>query len=125
MTAIVELFMLPKNYITVQELLDIYDNDDFDKVIIYWCKNSDKLEYLDFADVFVYAKDGKNAIENQIVALAEEFIGEGIDLYDNLEELEDLMQNNGFSYVDGSSFINLVKKYGYKVYGDYIVKGKQ
>lgn len=125
MVAIVELFMLPKNYITVQELLDIYDNDDFDKVIIYWCKNSDKLEYLDFADVFVYAKDGKNAVENQIVALAEEFIGEGIDLYDNLEELEDLMQNNGFSYVDGSSFINLVKKYGYKVYGDYIVKGKQ
>lgn len=125
MMAIVEIFIVPKNYITVQELIDIYDNDDFDKIIIYWCKNSDRLEYLDFADVFVYAKDGKNTVENKIVDLSADFIGEGIDLYDNLEELEDLMQNNGFPYVDGSSFINLVKKYGYRVYGDYIVKERQ
>lgn len=41
MKPIVDRFMYPKNYITVQELLDIYDNDDYDKAILYWCKNSD------------------------------------------------------------------------------------
>ena len=125
MKPIVSLFMYPKNYITVQELLDIYDNDDFDKAILYWCKNSDVLEYLEFAEVFVYAKDEKNAIEKQIEIIAEDFIGEGINLYDNLEELEDLMQNSGFPYIDGTAFINLVQQYGYKVYGDFIVKGRQ
>lgn len=125
MKPIVSLFMYPKNYITVQELLDIYDNDDFDKAILYWCKNSDVLEYLEFAEVFVYAQNEKNAIEKQIEIIAEDFIGEGINLYDNLEELEDLMQNSGFSYIDGTAFINLVQQYGYKVYGDFIVKGRQ
>ena len=125
MKPIVSLFMYPKNYITVQELLDIYDNDDFDKAILYRCKNSDVLEYLEFAEVFVYAQDEKNAIEKQIEIIAEDFIGEGINLYDNLEELEDLMQNSGFPYIDGTAFINLVQQYGYKVYGDFIVKGRQ
>ena len=125
MKSIVSLFMYPKNYITVQELLDIYDNDDYDKAILYWCKNSDVLEYLEFAEVFVYAQEEQNAVEKQIEIIAEDFIGEGINLYDNLEELEDLMQNNGFPYIDGTAFINLVQQYGYKVYGDFIVKGRQ
>lgn len=102
MKPIVDRFMYPKNYITVQELLDIYDNDDYDKAILYWCKNSDDLEYLEFAEVFVYAQEERNAVENQIETIAEEFIGDGINLYDNLEELEDLMQNSGFPYMDGS-----------------------
>ena len=125
MKPIVALFMSPKNYITVQELLDIYDNDDYDKAILYWCKNSDDLEYLEFAEVFVYAQEERNAVENQIETIAEEFIGDGINLYDNLEELEDLMQNSGFPYMDGSSFINLIQQHGYKVYGDFVVKGRQ
>lgn len=125
MKPIVSLFMYPKNYITVQELLDIYDNDDYDKAILYWCKNSDVLEYLEFAEVFVYAQEEQNAVEKQIEIIAEDFIGEGINLYDNLEELEDLMQNSGFPYMDGTAFINLVQQYGYKVYGDFIVKGRQ
>lgn len=125
MKPLVELFMFPKKYITTQELLDIYDNDDFDKVIIYWCKNCDMLEYLGFADVFVYVKADGISVESQIMRLAEDFIGEGINLYDNLEELEDLMQNNGYPYMDGAAFINLVQLNGYKVYGDFIVKGKQ
>lgn len=125
MKHIVALFMSPKNYITVQELLDIYDNDDYDKAILYWCKNSDDLEYLEFAEVFVYAQEERNAVENQIETIAEEFIGDGINLYDNLEELEDLMQNSGFPYMDGSSFINLIQQHGYKVYGDFVVKGRQ
>lgn len=125
MKPIVSLFMYPKNYIMVQELLDIYDNDDYDKAILYWCKNSDVLEYLEFAEVFVYAQEEQNAVEKQIEIIAEDFIGEGINLYDNLEELEDLMQNSGFPYIDGTAFINLVQQYGYKVYGDFIVKGRQ
>lgn len=125
MRPIVSLFMYPKNYIMVQELLDIYDNDDYDKAILYWCKNSDVLEYLEFAEVFVYAQEEQNAVEKQIEIIAEDFIGEGINLYDNLEELEDLMQNSGFPYIDGTAFINLVQQYGYKVYGDFIVKGRQ
>ena len=125
MEAIVDSLIYPKNYITVQELLDIYDNDDFDKVVLYWCMNADTLEFLDFADVFVFKRLDNSSTESNIYALAEDFIGEGIDLYENLEDLELLMESNGYPYVDGSVFINLVRKHGYKVYGDYVVKGKK
>lgn len=122
---IVSHFMYPKEYVTLQELLDIYDNDDFDKVLINWCKSSEKLEYLDFAEVFVLAGEDKNYYENEILKIAIDFIGEGIDLYENIEELDSILHKNGFSYIDVGDIMSLVQKYGYKVYGSYIVKGKQ
>ncbi len=125
MDAVIDLLIHPKNYITVQELLDIYDNDDFDKVLLYWCLSSDSLEYLDFADVFVPAKSDKGSTEKRILEIAEEFVGEGINVYDYLEDLDILMESNGYPYVDGCAFLNLVQKHGYKVYRDYVVKGKK
>ncbi|RDU23232.1 sigma factor-like helix-turn-helix DNA-binding protein [Anaerosacchariphilus polymeriproducens] len=125
MNPIVEFFMNPKNYVSTQELLDIYDNDNFDKVLIHWCKNCKSLEYLSFADVFVWKLDEEKSTYDKILDLAIDFIGDGINLYDNLEELETLMQTSNFTYVDGGAFLNLAQEKGYRVYGDFIVKGRQ
>jgi hypothetical protein len=124
MDPLVDFFMSCKNYVTEQELLDIYDNDDFGKILIYWCKNNKKLEYLGFAEVFVYANEKKGSVEDDILLIAEEFIGDSLNLNDNLEELDALMHENGYPYVEESAFLNLVQKHGYKVYGDFVVKGK-
>lgn len=124
-SAIVKELLQQKGYITVSELLDMYNNDDYNKIIIYSCKQDEELEYLDFADIFVsQRKDGKTT-EQEILGVAIEFINEGIDLYENLEELETVMQENGFSYIECGEFINLIQKYGYKLYRDYAIKGTQ
>ncbi len=125
MRELVNMLMYPKNYVTLQELLDIYENEDFSKVIAYWCKEDAGIEYLDFADVFVRYEEERGSTESKILRIVEDFIGEGINVYDNLEELELLMENNGFPYMDGVAVVNLARNNGYKTYGDYIVKGKK
>lgn len=122
---IISKLLKQKGYITVAELLDIFDNDDYNKIVIRACHVNEKLEYLDFADIFVTVHSDGKSTEERILSLAIEFVGDGIDLYDNLEELDALMTDNGFPYMECGEFINLIQKYGYKLYGDYAIKGNQ
>lgn len=123
MKIITNLLMCPKNYMTVQELSDIYDNDDYGKIMAYWCKNNEEFEYLEFAETFVYAGKEKHAVEKQIRTIVENFISDNAKSYENFNELEDSMQNNGFPYMDKTAIINLLQEYGYEVYGNFITKG--
>lgn len=125
MDQIISKLLRQKGYITVAELLDIFDDDDYDKIVIEACHVNDKLEYLDFADIFVPVHTDEKNTEECILDLATEFVGDGIDLYENLEKLDALMTDNGFPYMECGEFINLIQKYGYKLYGDYAIKGNQ
>lgn len=112
-----------KKYFFLQDIMELYDNDDFDRIIIYVCKLLDEYEFLDFAGVFVEANQDKKA-EDVILQLAREFVGEGIDLYENLGELEELFYANNLEYMSLGGFINLLQKYNYHFYKDYVVSGK-
>lgn len=114
MKAITDLLMCTKNYMTVQELSDIYDNDDYGEIMAYWCKNNEAFEYLEFAEVFVYAGKEKHAIEKQIRTIVENFISDDAKSYDNFEELKDSIQSNGFPYMNRTAVINLLQEYGYE-----------
>ena len=117
-------FMLPKGYMKLQEILDIYDNDFFDKILVQWCKGYEKIEYLDFAEMYVLAGEGKHFFEEKILSIVSEFIGEGIDIYQSMEELDSILQKHGFAYLDIGDIINLVQKYGFRFYGDYVTQGR-
>lgn len=125
MNSIISKLLGQKGYIAVTDLLDIFDNDDFDKIVIEACHVNEELEYLDFADTFVPIRNDGKKTEECILGLAIDFVGEGIDLYENLEELDALMTDNGYPYMECGEFINLIQKYGYKLYGDYAKKGSQ
>ncbi len=109
-----------KGFVTAQEILDIYDNDDYDKILINWCRSNDELEYLDFADIYLPAGKTKHENEEKILNIAVNFVGEGIDLYENMDELEMLLKKNGFVYLDAGDILNLLQKNRYKVYGNYV-----
>lgn len=59
-----------------------------------------------------------------MLSLATNFIGEGNDLYENMEELESLLKNSGFPYLDTVDIMNLLEKNGYKIYGSYVAPGR-
>lgn len=120
---IVESLKGNKKYFLLQDIIELYDNDDFDRVIIYVCKLLEEYEFLDFAGVFIEADQDKK-VEDTILQLAREFVGDGIDLYENLEELEELFYANNLEYMSLGEFINLLQKYNYHFYKDYVVKGK-
>lgn len=117
---IINEFLDKKGYVAAQDILDIYENDDYDKILINWCRLYDNLEYLDFADIYVVAGKTKHDNEEKILNIAVDFIGDGIDLYENMDELETILRKSGFGFLDAGDILNLLQKNKYKVYGNYV-----
>lgn len=104
------------NYISEDKVFDLCDNDSFDEILFYYLSIKDDYEYLDCANVFV----NSTSVEEELVAIAKDFIAEGISLKESSQDIEILMQTNGYPFMDIPAFIHLAMHEGYKLYGDYL-----
>lgn len=119
------LFILKgsNNCIGVQDILDIFDDDEYDQILLYVSKSCDEFEYLDFADMFV-DRNQEYSVEEKLLELLKDFVADGTDLSENREDLETALAETKLDYLDKNSIINLLKKNNYTFYGDFVVKGK-
>ncbi len=108
-----------RNYIYAQEVRNLYGDEELGSVLVHILKHNEKYEYLDFADCFVL-NDKNNSIEDKIIKLMAEFVGEGIDIYENIELLDEIYENNDISFMKLGEVFNFLEKYNYKIYGDYV-----
>ena len=125
MIPIVKSFLQEKGYVNVQTISNICDKDIYAKVVINWCQNANVFKYLDFADVLLLPENDIDAIKNEILEFAVDFVGDGISYSDSLEELDLAMKEMNYPYIDSDVFLNFLLNYGYKLYGDFLVKGRQ
>ena len=125
MIPITKRLMIPKGYASTQDILDIFDDDDYSKILFYWCKNSKNIHYLEYADVFLPEEFDISKIESELLGLAEDFIGEGIHLSEQIDDLATILKEKNYFYLDVDSFLNFIRLHGYKTYNDFIVKRAQ
>lgn len=110
-----------RNFLYAQEVRDIYGDEELGNVLVYVLKQNQKYEYLDFADCFVVLEIDKS-VEDKINKLMVEFVGEGIDIYENIELLDELFESNDISFMGLGEVFNFLEKYNYKIYGDYVTQ---
>lgn len=121
-----ELFYILKGgntYVTVQDIVDIYDDDEYDQIILAACKSFEEFEYLDFAELFVEKEEGVSK-EQILKTLITEIIGDGADIYECRDLIEEVLAQNKFDYIDTEAVVSLLKKYNYTIYGSFAVKGR-
>ena len=110
-------------YFTEAQISELFDNDAYDKVVLFSLENAVEYTYLDFAGVFI-----KNDIlpdaERRLCLLAEEIVGEGLNLQNETEKIEQELADAGFEFITKDSFINLLVKYNYKFYGNYVIRSR-
>ena len=114
-----------QNYIRMQTVLDIFDDDNFDKVIIHTLNGCDELEYLDFAELYISKTSKEQNTFRDLYEIAVEFVGDGINIYEKLDELDGMLAGKGYSYIDADAFLNLLIACNAKFYGDYVVFNRQ
>lgn len=123
MLAVAEILENSNNskYFTNQQLLDVFDEDTFDQVIVFALKNSKRYQYLDFAEIFVNCYEFPD-IEEDLSALAREIVGEGINFFEKIQEIEAALSETQYNFITAEHFLNLLIKNNYKFYGDYVVE---
>lgn len=111
-------------YITVQELVDVYDNDDYDRVLVYLCKKDIQKVYFDFAEMFWLTPSGSE-IENKVLKTMIDVIEDGFDLDSKSNMIEDILEEIDIDYFSIDDIKSLMIKNGYKAYGNLLVNGSK
>lgn len=111
------------NYVSQDELLEVYDDDEYDQIVLYGSRKLNEFEFLDFADVFVEKLEDTSVTEDLRDTLLG-VVGEATIISEIREIAEDAFTSKGYNFVSDDVIKRLLKKNGYCIYGDLAVKGK-
>ena len=105
-------------FITLQDVYDIYDNDEYDAIIYYALKESEEIEAIESLGLF-FLKTQVSYNESLCVAI-KEYVGEGVLWYRHVEQLLEILQEKNIAFVDLDDIWLYMLSIGYKVYGEYV-----
>ncbi len=126
--SLVEQHMTNSNlsYITTQDILEFFDDDAFDTVIMYTLKESYSLEYLSFANMFIRKQSETQDTVKKLNRLTDELIGEeGINFFECLLQIEEMLNDSNLGFISADAYLNYLIERGAYFYGDLVFLKKQ
>ncbi len=110
--------MQHKKCLTLQDIYDLYDNDNYDAIIAYTLKESENIETL--APLGLFVQKTEISCEEILYKCIREFVGEGVFWKANIASLSDILQENGLSFIDVNEVWFYIREMGYKIYKEYV-----
>ena len=110
------------HYIKEDQVLSVFDNDDYDKIFIFTLRNTSSYDFI--GGVF-FNKEYYPRAECDLIGIVSDIVGDGINLFDEIEKIESALDNAGYGFIDADDFLNIVIELNYCFYGDYIVRNKK
>lgn len=110
------------HYIKEEQVLSVFDNDDYDKIFIFTLRNASSY---DFVGGIFFNKEHYPRAEYDLIGIVSDIVGDGINLFDEIERIESALDSAGYGFIEADDFLNMVIKFNYCFYGDYIVKNKK
>lgn len=126
--SIIEQHMTNNNlsYILTQDVLEFFDDDAFDTVIMYTLQESPLLEYLSFADMFIKKKTEAQDTKEKLYKLTSELIGDGgINFFECLPQIEEMLNDSELDFISTDAFLNFLFEINAHFYGDFVFLKKQ
>ncbi|MBR0413159.1 MAG: hypothetical protein IJI47_06300 [Eubacterium sp.] len=127
MLGLIENYLIDNNtcFISEERILEIFDEEDFDKVIIHVLKSCDEIEYLNFAKLFLIKKSEYQDTYSTLCKVARDFIGDGRNIFNELDALEELLSNLDFEFMNVDLFFDLLIEMNAYFYGDFVAFERQ
>ena len=110
------------HYIKEEQVLSVFDNDDYDKIFIFTLRNASSY---DFVGGIFFNKEHYPRAEYDLIGIVSDIVGDGINLFDEIERIESALDSAGYGFIEADDFLNMVIEFNYCFYGDYIVKNKK
>ena len=128
-SALTEAILYPnREFFTFDDLLQVFPDPLYAEIYRFIVKNTDELNhivYLDFAEKFLKGTLNEREYEAMLLQVAEEGVGDGLNFFDNLEQIDALLKEKNIPALDFEDFMNFLVKNKYHFYGDYVMRGHQ
>ena len=109
---------LQSQFITLQDVYDIYDNDEYDAIIYYALKESEEIETIEALGLFFLK--AQVSYNESLRAAIQEYVGEGVLWERHIEQLLEILQEKDVAFVELDDIWLYMLSMGYKVYGEYV-----
>lgn len=108
-------------YFREEQLSEFIDNEIYRRAVVHTLR--ERKEYVSFGSpaVFLDANSFPKA-ETELAALAEDIVGDGINIFENEDEIDAAFEEAGYGFLGAEDLLELLIKYEYVFYGDYAVK---
>ena len=126
--SLVEQHMTNNNlsYISTQDVLEFFNDEAFDTVIMYTLQESPTLEYLSFADMFIKKEAADQDTKAKLYKITSELIGDnGINFFECLPQIEEMLNDSGLDFISTDAFLNYLFEINATFYGDFVFLKKQ
>ncbi len=110
------------HYIKEDQILSLFDDEVYNKMLAFSLKNSDCYDYI---GGIYYNKEYYPTVERDLIGVVADIIGEGIKIFDEMERIESGLAKAGYGFLDVEDFFCIVIDFKYKFYGEYVVRGKK
>ena len=106
------------NYLAIQDVYDVYDNDTYDAILSYALKESEEIESIEALGLFLVK--GTISYNDLLSDAIREYVGEGVFWQRNISELMEILQEKNISFVELDDVWLYMLSMGYRVYGEYV-----
>lgn len=109
-----------RRFLSYDELSAAFDDPVHVRICSRIFQEYSSIDYLEFSDKYDFLPQG-DPVHNQFGIMAENFVGDGIDLYEILDLVEEEIDSRGLSELDSEDFMNFLLYSGYQFFGDFVV----
>ena len=107
-----------------EQLYGLVTNLRYAKALSYIYEESDNYYCIHSSDLFLLRVAFTDA-EERLHALAADIVGDGINIFESADKIEDALETAGFGFISSSDFLGLLIDLEYTFYGDYALKDKK
>lgn len=113
-----------KGYATIKEIQNLCDDEAYRSIIPFWCKDNVDILYIEEDNICV-PTDERNMMDiaEELDCYTTQFVGDGIQLNELIEELSKLLFEKGYYHISAGNVISYMLRHGYCLCGNYIFHG--
>ena len=107
---------------TVDDVVKCFGDENIGVAFLFVVSDTEYCSYISFAKKYVSGGLSEN-YERILASIASEYIGECTNFVERMEEIESILAREGVPQLDLYDFLSYLLSCGYKMYGDFIVRG--
>lgn len=119
---ILERLMQGRSYFYKSDIKTLFSVPEHLDCFVYILENTEAVYYFEFADKFVDPKLIPDDWDMQLHTIEHELVGEVVNYYDILEEVDTELAKRKLNFLDADDFMGFLFEQHYIALGDYVIK---
>lgn len=111
-------------YIREEQVREYIATQDYASAVVYILKEGETFTLFGSQNIF-YEVNSFPDIEKTLTELAGDIVGDGINVFEGIEFIENSLDEAGFGFLNADDFLDLLIFLDYQFFGDFVLKDRK